>query len=105
MDIKKLVLSIAVWMLLFSPIVLAIDMNVSITVVTAPPPSLPVAGMTIGAFTSGFFGFLMLLGFILMGVKLFLTDIPSGSDLLNRAFIFVIIGLVLAGAIGIILTI
>lgn len=101
MDMKKLLLTIAVWMLLFSPTVLAHNMNVSITVIAAP---LPLAGMAIGAFTAGFFGFIMLLGFILMGLKIFFTDINTGSDLISKTFIFVIIGLVLAGAIGIILT-
>lgn len=105
MDIRKLLLTIAVWMLLVSPMVLAYDINVSITVTEPLPPSLQFTGLAIGSFTAGFFGFIMILGFILVGVKLFLTDIDTGSELLNRAFIFVVIGLILAGAIGIILTI
>jgi hypothetical protein len=89
-------------MMVLSSLVSAYDMNVSINVNPQPPTPLPISGMAIGAFKTGFLSFIMLLGFIFLGLKLFLTDERMGTtDFLEKVFIFVVVGLLLIAGINI----
>jgi hypothetical protein len=103
MKTKILLITAMFAMMAFSSLVSAYDINVSINVSPPPVPPLPISGMAIGVFKAGFFSFIMIIGFILLGLKLFISDV-KGSNILSNMFTFVVIGLMLAAAIGIILT-
>jgi len=101
MDIKKLMLMALAWAVMISPSVMAYDMDVSIEVV-APPTPIP----TVGLFSVSLFATVMIAGFVIYILKALVDiDLSGGNDLINRMFIIVVIGLLLASAIGIIFSI
>jgi hypothetical protein len=105
MKTKILLITTMFALMAFSSLVNAYDINVSINVSPPPVPPLPISGMAIGVFKAGFFLFVMLMGFILLGLKLFLAEEKiTTSSFLQKSFIFAVIGLLLVAAIKIILS-